>query len=171
MKILHVKTEINKLVSFPHNTIWFLTYDSFCDVYHATTLVMSLTADTGRLAPPDLEASIIPDSVDESTSNRHLIESADSRHSPVGIRRRQAARQTFPNSTSSSSSTTTREDLDSTAYPSAASHESVPRIQRHWTRQRLDDWFNTSSEEQQAVLDGFRERTQGHAAFNRLNRS
>ena len=165
-----MKTEINKLVSFPHTTIWFLTYDSPCDVNHATTLVMSLTADAGRLAPPDLETSIIPDSVDESTSNRHLIEPADSRHSLVGIRRRRATRPTFPTSTNSSSSTTTREDLDSTAYPSAASQDSIPRIQRHWTRQRLHDWFNTASDEQQAVLDEFRQRTQGHATFNHLHR-
>ena len=170
MKILHVKTEIDKLVSFSHITIWLLTHDSPCAVNHATTLVMSLTADAGRLTPPDLEASILPDGVDESTSSRHPIEPADRRHSLVGIRRRQATRPSFQTSAHTPSSTTTQEDLDSTAYPSATSQDSLPRLQRHWTRQRLQDWFNTARDEQQAILEGFRERTQGHAAFNRVQR-
>ena len=134
------------------------------------TLWCRLTADTGRLAPPDLDASTYPGGVEESTSEPHPIEPAGCRHLQVGTRRRQAARSSSSNATSQASTTTTLEASDSTAYPSAYSQESLPRLERHFTRQRIYDWLHTTDEARQTVLEGFRDRTQGHSAFNRLPR-
>ena len=126
---------------------------------------MSLTADIARPAPPNLDASLIPVCVVESTDQRHVLGSAGSCHFEVGTRERQV---TSSSSSRASSSTMTVEGTDNTAYPSATSRESIPPRERHWTRQRVEDWLNAPSEERQVILDGFRERTSGHAAFQRL---
>ena len=126
---------------------------------------MPLTADIARLRPPYLIASTIPDSVAESADQRHVLGSAGRCHFEVGTREHQV---TNSSSGYTSNNTTTVEGTDNTAYPSAYSRESVPPCERHWTRQRVEDWLNAPSEKCQVILDGFRECTSGYAAFQHL---
>ena len=112
-----------------------------CDIGNNT--LMSLTADTERQRPPYLDASTIPDCVAESADQRHVLGSAGRCHLEVGTHEHQVINTS---SGSTSNSTTTVEGTDNTAYPSAYSRESVPPRERHWTRQRVEDWLNAPSE-------------------------
>ena len=129
---------------------------------------MSLTARVAGIEPPTLDASTFPDCVEESTAdNTHALESAGRYHIQNGTREHQVT-SSSSSPTGSRPATVTR--TTEMACPSASPRASRPPSERPLTRKRKKQWLTAPTVEQTAVLDGFRDRTSGHAAFKRLPR-
>lgn len=131
---------------------------------------MSLTADAVRRNPTLLMTSNVQYGVDESTDQRRTLGPAESYGSVDNRSQQGASSSSSPSASDTTHGSQSRTTLNGTetADPSASSQNSIPRVQRHWTRQRVDDWLNAPRDEREQILEGFRERTRNHATFNKL---